>query len=692
MTRGGLDDGTSHGRLERRSAGERAVQRRARPGDHVRILADRAERADQHSTQTPAVVGVARAAGEADLVEQRPQQRTGERLEPRPIRVGDQVLVDRGEAARDFLEHAARALTAVAGGEGEIVGGAVPSGAHQRPFVVQQHEPLGRGEVGFDPRRERAQHLRRIGGPVVAVRALIDEHPRRAGAGDVQRQRLVGHDLARRRGAAGHLDADRNLPAAALGARAVDHEALLLQGDGRLVVLAREGHVEQRHTRLIDEGRQDALDRLARGAGDRLAEVLRRRVARGVRLQIGVDPLLERLGANVAFEHAQHRRAFLIRDRVECLVDLRRRGDVGMNRPGRAQRVERERGPVLFRLVDVDVPVGVRGGQRLVGHPRREPFVQPDVVPPLHRDKIAKPLVGHLVREDRGDLLPGVDRRRLGLGEQIGLAVENRAGVFHRSGREVRNRDDVELAERIFDGIVRVVELQNLLRRVERQPAHLPLVRRRADPDRDVVGRAVEAFEVADRHRHQVRRHLCGGRELDCVLRHPRSDDVRYYLAVGNGGVAAIDDQRDAERRLERGLVEARKCAAGVGRLELRHRVFPQLGPADVEAAQLRVEHAAERRVDLGRAFRERPGHRQRRGLAGFVERHRRLLSRGAAADRHLVECQLERVEHDFGRRLGHLRPNRLGPVEPLAAQIDHEFQVVVGRGDDGRKSLGGRG
>ena len=78
----------------------------------------------------------------------------------------------------------------------------------------------------------------------------------------------------------------------------------------------------------------------------------------GVRLQVGVDPFLERLGADVALEHAQHGGAFLVGDRVERLVDLRRRRHVGVNRPRRLQRVEAERGLVLRRFVDVDVPVG----------------------------------------------------------------------------------------------------------------------------------------------------------------------------------------------------------------------------------------------------------------------------------------------------------------------------------------------
>ena len=138
---------------------------------------------------------------------------------------------------------------------------------------------------------------------------------------------------------------------------------------------------------------------LPRRRGDRRPEILRRRVAVGVRLQVRVDAFPERLGADVALDHAQHRRALLVGDGVERFVDLAGRLDAGVNRARRLQRIEVERRLVLERFVDRDVPFGLPRGQRTVRHPGREPFVQPEVVPPLHRHQIAEPLVRHLVRD-----------------------------------------------------------------------------------------------------------------------------------------------------------------------------------------------------------------------------------------------------------------------------------------------------
>ena len=314
----------------------------------------------------------------------------------------------KAKAAADLFHHAAVVLAAMTGDEGQIVAQAMPSRAHQGPFIVEQGQALWRREIRLHARRHRLQHVGRIRGAVVPARARVGEHPWRAGAGDVHRLRLLRHHLAGWGRLSGDLEADRDLPAAGRGVRRIDGEPLLFQRDRRPPVHARDRHVEQWDAGLIDERRENAFNRFARRGGDRLREVFRPRVAVGVSLQIRVDPLLERIGADVALDHAQHGRALLVRDAVKGFVDLRRRGDLRVNRAGGLQRVEPERRLILLRFVDVDVPLRVRGGERLVGHPGGEPFVQPDVVPPLHGDEVAEPLMRHLVREDGCDRLPRV--------------------------------------------------------------------------------------------------------------------------------------------------------------------------------------------------------------------------------------------------------------------------------------------
>ncbi len=85
----------------------------------------------------------------------------------------------------------------------------------------------------------------------------------------------------------------------------------------------------------------------------------------------------------------------------------------------------------------IDVPFRMHGCDGLVFHPGGEAFVEPDVVPPLHGDKIAEPLVGHFVRDDDGDLLLGIDRGSFWIDEQRGFAIGDGAEVFHGAGFEV---------------------------------------------------------------------------------------------------------------------------------------------------------------------------------------------------------------------------------------------------------------
>src|SRR5215204_2995609 len=82
-----------------------------------------------------------------------------------------------------------------------------------------------------------------------------------------------------------------------------------------------------------------------------------------------------------------------------------------------------------------------------VAHVLRERLVQPQVIPPAHGDQITEPHMGHLVRDDprsrrsvRSGGATAVDER---------VAEGDTAGVFHRSGIEIRHEGLVVLAEGI---------------------------------------------------------------------------------------------------------------------------------------------------------------------------------------------------------------------------------------------------
>ena len=121
---------------------------------------------------------------------------------------------------------------------------------------------LGRSERR-DRRRERVEHRRRVLGDVVAAAAGVEEQRRaQPPTRNVSFRSRTTAALFRSAAA----EADRQRPAL-VGAAAVDRvveEALLLDGEQRLAVFARARNVQQRHARLVDEAREDLVDRLRR--------------------------------------------------------------------------------------------------------------------------------------------------------------------------------------------------------------------------------------------------------------------------------------------------------------------------------------------------------------------------------------------------------------------------------------------
>ena len=81
-------------------------------------------------------------------------------------------------------------------------------------------------------------------------------------------------------------------------------------------------HVEDRHARLTDERLENLIDRLPGRCGDRLPEILGRRVAVGMGPQIRVDAVAERRGAHVVLDHPNDGGALLVGNRVEQGFDF----------------------------------------------------------------------------------------------------------------------------------------------------------------------------------------------------------------------------------------------------------------------------------------------------------------------------------------------------------------------------------
>ena len=209
-----------------------------------------------------------------------------------------------------------------------------------------------------------------------------------------------------------------------------------------------------------------------------------------------------------------------------------------------------------------------------------------------HGDQIAEPLVRHFVRDGVGHALLRADRGGLLVDQQRGLAIDDGAPVLHGAGLEVRHSDLVQLGQRILDAVVVVVVVQDGLRWLPAGSCvrfSLPgTVQTLTFTPSTVIG---DALPVANRQRHQIARHLRRSGELDGVLV-AGAGRVGDDLAVGDRGVALVDDGGDVEGRLVGRLVEAGEGHARVGRFHLRDFVLAALVGAQIEAAQLVVQMA----------------------------------------------------------------------------------------------------
>mmetsp|Transcript_27182 Transcript_27182/g.54265 ORF Transcript_27182/g.54265 Transcript_27182/m.54265 type:complete len:230 (+) Transcript_27182:1481-2170(+) len=214
--------------------------------------------------------------------------------------------------------------------------------------------------------------------------------------------------------------------------------------------------------------------------------------------------------------HPDDVRSLAVADGVEDLLDLLGVLDWDLDGVAGAEGVEPQGGLAVVNSVLLPhLPGGEHGVRGHILRPGREPLVEPEVVPPLHRDKVSKPLVRKLVRDDRAHPLPLAAASLDGVYEQVYLPVRDQAPVLHGPHGELGDAYHVELGERVRHAEEVVVKVEGLEGALEAERARLGLAGGGVHADHDAVGGdGLDEVKVAHAEGHEVRRHLGRVHEL----------------------------------------------------------------------------------------------------------------------------------------------------------------------------------
>ena len=377
----------------------------------------------------------------------------------------------------------------------------------------------------------------------------------------------------------------------------IREEALLTHAQHAVCRAFRPTEGDQREAGLLDPRLRDARDLAARRGFQGMPQVGGDGVALAMAPHVEAHAVAELLGSEEVLDHAHDGGTLLVRDRVEVLRRLGDAAHFAVDRVRVGERVECQGArPVVLEALP-EPPLRPPVVDDAIGHPGGERLVQPEVVPPRHRDEVAVPHVRELVRDHLARPLVLVERHGRRIEQEQRLAEEHRAGVLHRTGLEVRHGHEVELAVRIRDVEVLLEATQRLGRGLEPELGQVTLPRRVPDADRDVSEASLGGrLERTDGEGEQVRRQQWCRREADHVAVGPVV--LGLDRAVGDRTEAVRHGDGETEPRLERGLVEAREDTTGVGRLALAEGVASAVGTRGIQPAQVLVQASAEAKAE----------------------------------------------------------------------------------------------
>ena len=160
------------------------------------------------------------------------------------------------------------------------------------------------------------------------------------------------------------------------------------------------------------------------------------------------------------------------------------------------------------RRLQAGLPFRVQGVRGVRLHPPGKALVEPEVVPPRHRDKVAEPLMCHFVADDDEDELPLALYGCCRIEQKMILRKENGAPILHRTAAYLSGcGDQIELRQRKAHAKVIVVVVQQGHSLIKRVGCLDRVAALDHYTDVDAVYLTVDALEIADAQEQKIGRH-----------------------------------------------------------------------------------------------------------------------------------------------------------------------------------------
>jgi hypothetical protein len=154
----------------------------------------------------------------------------------------------------------------------------------------------------------------------------------------------------------------------------------------------------------------------------------------------------------VVGKHANGGAALEVADRIEDLVDIKSIANRNMDRVTGSDTVETESSlHTLVNKLSPNLPVRVQVINSVPTNPGSETLVKPELIPPVHGDKVTEPLVSKLVGDNVGNSVLESGVGGLLIIKNLSSTVGNKTPVLHGTVSELVDSDQVGLGQRVVN-------------------------------------------------------------------------------------------------------------------------------------------------------------------------------------------------------------------------------------------------